>query len=166
MSPVIRVDEEVFGALQSQAEPFVDTPNDVLRRLLGLSGPSTSSVAMGGGRLPPGGGKRLASGGGERLPAGESTPNGMFRAPILSALAELGGKGRTAEILQLVEAKMSHILNAKDREWLPDGADIRWRKKAGWEAYNMQKEGLLVKGPPRGVWHLTERGQEEAQRQS
>jgi hypothetical protein len=32
----IRIDPEVWRALQKQAEPFVETPNDVLRRLLGL----------------------------------------------------------------------------------------------------------------------------------
>ncbi|GEM_PF-6432601 len=37
--PTIRVDDEVFRALQSKAMPFVDSPNDVLRRLLlGTSG--------------------------------------------------------------------------------------------------------------------------------
>lgn len=36
MAPVLRVDDEVFKALQGRAEPFVDTPNSVLRRLLGL----------------------------------------------------------------------------------------------------------------------------------
>jgi len=36
MSPSIRVDEEVYGLLQRHAAPFVDTPNSVLRRLLGL----------------------------------------------------------------------------------------------------------------------------------
>ena len=30
----IEVDEEIFSALQTKAVPFVDTPNDVLRRLL------------------------------------------------------------------------------------------------------------------------------------
>lgn len=34
----IRVDDQVFGELQRQAVPFVDTPNAVLRRLLGLGG--------------------------------------------------------------------------------------------------------------------------------
>jgi hypothetical protein len=32
----IRVDDEVFEALKQFAEPLVDTPNDVLRRVLGL----------------------------------------------------------------------------------------------------------------------------------
>ena len=33
-SRVIRVDAEVFAALQSRARPLIDTPNDVLRKLL------------------------------------------------------------------------------------------------------------------------------------
>jgi hypothetical protein len=36
VSPNIRVDPEVFRALQAQAEPLVDSPNSVLRRVLGL----------------------------------------------------------------------------------------------------------------------------------
>ena len=36
MPPVIRIDDDVFQCLQKQAVPLVDTPNDVLRRLLGL----------------------------------------------------------------------------------------------------------------------------------
>jgi hypothetical protein len=38
MSPTIRVDEQVYQWLQSQAIPFDDTPNSVLRRIAGLSG--------------------------------------------------------------------------------------------------------------------------------
>jgi hypothetical protein len=36
--PVIRVDDEVWRELQKRAEPLVDTPNSVLRKLLGLTG--------------------------------------------------------------------------------------------------------------------------------
>ena len=35
--PVIRVDDEVWKELQRRAEPLVDTPNSVLRKLLGLT---------------------------------------------------------------------------------------------------------------------------------
>ncbi|MET9772706.1 hypothetical protein ABZ023_00395 [Streptomyces sp. NPDC006367] len=42
----IEIDDEVFAFLQSRCEPLVDTPNDVLRRLLlGGSGHSSSAVA-------------------------------------------------------------------------------------------------------------------------
>src|SRR2546426_2915578 len=37
MSQIIRVDDDVYQALQDRASPFVDkTPNDVLRRVLGV----------------------------------------------------------------------------------------------------------------------------------
>jgi Restriction Enzyme Adenine Methylase Associated len=36
VSRTIRIDDEVYAKLQSLAEPFVDTPNSALRRLLGL----------------------------------------------------------------------------------------------------------------------------------
>jgi len=34
--PTIRIDEDVYSWLRSQATPFEDTPNSVLRRLAGL----------------------------------------------------------------------------------------------------------------------------------
>src|SRR2546430_2589466 len=39
----IRIDPEVWFALQQRAVPFVETPNDVLRRLLGLGTPAASN---------------------------------------------------------------------------------------------------------------------------
>ena len=36
--PTIRIDDQVWGWLQSKAKPFEDTPNSVLRRLAGLDG--------------------------------------------------------------------------------------------------------------------------------
>jgi Restriction Enzyme Adenine Methylase Associated len=34
MMPTIEVDNEVFGKLQDRARPFIDTPNDIIKRLL------------------------------------------------------------------------------------------------------------------------------------
>jgi hypothetical protein len=47
MTPTIRVDDEVYAVLQSKAQAFVDTPNTVLRRELGLDvqAPSTTANA-------------------------------------------------------------------------------------------------------------------------
>jgi hypothetical protein len=42
----IRIDPDVWRALQKQAEPFVETPNDVLRRLLGLAPKKTANSAL------------------------------------------------------------------------------------------------------------------------
>ncbi len=49
MPPVIRIDDDVFQYLQRQAVPLVDTPNDVLRRLLGLEKQQTETINKPGG---------------------------------------------------------------------------------------------------------------------
>ena len=41
--PVIRVDDEVWKELQRRAEPLVDTPNSVLRKILGFTGDKVSN---------------------------------------------------------------------------------------------------------------------------
>jgi 5-methylcytosine-specific restriction protein A len=38
MAPTIRIDDDVYSWLQDRAEPFIDTPNAVLRRIAGLDG--------------------------------------------------------------------------------------------------------------------------------
>ncbi len=43
MCPVIRIDEEVFRKLQELAEPFVDSPNTVLRKFFKLKKRSTET---------------------------------------------------------------------------------------------------------------------------
>jgi hypothetical protein len=50
MSRTIRVDDEVFAKLQNLAEPFVDTPNSALRKLLGLESASRDADAQVTGR--------------------------------------------------------------------------------------------------------------------
>lgn len=48
--PVIRIDDEVWEALQRLATPLEDSPNRVLRRLLGLAGrraPRAADVELG-----------------------------------------------------------------------------------------------------------------------
>lgn len=40
----IDVDDQVYGALKEMAEPFVDSPNTVLRRLLGLDGAARGTL--------------------------------------------------------------------------------------------------------------------------
>lgn len=44
MVPVIRIDDEVWKELQQRAEPLVDSPNDVLRRILKLDKTIPSEV--------------------------------------------------------------------------------------------------------------------------
>ncbi len=50
--PTIRIDEEVWGWLQSKARPFEDTPNSVLRRIAGF-GETPGAVSASAGSSPP-----------------------------------------------------------------------------------------------------------------
>jgi len=89
---------------------------------------------------------------------GERTQRQAFRIPILEALVELGGKGKTDEILEKVERKMKHILKSVDYEKLPSGVMIRWQNTAQWERYIMVQDGLLRSDSPKGIWEITEKG--------
>jgi hypothetical protein len=54
MSPTIRIDDDVYNWLQSQAVPFEDNPNSVLRRIAGLGNKSrgTAGTARAGRHAP------------------------------------------------------------------------------------------------------------------
>ncbi len=145
--PTIRIDDEVFKALQTRAQPLVDTPNSVLRRLLELNG---ASAPLSGPVT-----RRVT----KRAPIGSSMPQREFRAPIRHALLENGGTAPSREILESVLARIGHRLTDVDRARVPSG-EVRWRKKANWEAYQMQQEGLLIKNS--GIWQLTDEGRTEA----
>jgi len=136
---VIRVDDDVWRALQKRAAAFEDTPNSVLRRVLKVNGNRS--------RKDPS----------KRIHRGDRTPQEEFRNPILQALLENGGSERTADVLKRVGEILGAKLMSSDRAKLSHG-EIRWRNTAQWERNAMVDEGLLKKTSPRGVWELTDKG--------
>jgi len=140
----IRIDDEVWVALQRRAKAFEDTPNSVLRRILHLDKTQ---------------GKRYRS---NRTPKGVKTPQRAYRNPILRALYELGGHAQASDVLEKVHVLMANRLNESDYQPLASG-EIRWRNTAHWERNAMVEEGLLKKNSPRGVWELTAKGIAEAE---
>lgn len=96
------------------------------------------------------------------------TPNQAYRVPVLEALEQLGGRGRTQEVLNIVYEKMKDCLTEDDLKPLPEGGDVRWRNMAAWARYRMVNEGFLRDDSPRGIWEMTEAGRaylEQARRQ-
>jgi len=142
MSPTIRVDDEVFKALQGRAQAFVDSPNDVLRRLVGLNHPRVR---------PP------------RAPVGSATPEGLYRPLILQALAKAQGSALARDVLAYIGQAMNGRFKARDLEGYTSGATV-WKTFARWERKNMVTEGLLKPDSTRGIWELTEKGWHEAKR--
>ncbi len=77
--PGIRIDDEVFNFLKQNAEPLIDTPNSVLRRLLNLE-PSGKHVEI------------------LRLPA-ESDQLPKQARGILATLQKLGGRATVQDLI-------------------------------------------------------------------
>jgi restriction system protein len=135
--PTIRIDNELWNFLKKRAEPFEDTPNTVLRRLLRLDKKE---------RIP-------------KRPRGDRTPQPAYRAPILHALDELGGRAKAEEVLKRVARQMKGAFKPADLEKISSGM-LRWRNAAMWERKAMVDDGLLAAGSPRGIWELAPRGRE------
>lgn len=95
-----------------------------------------------------------------RAVKGSATPHSAYRIPILQALVEMGGRGTKSEVLNRVYRAMEHRLKDVDREMIPSGGDVRWRKAASWERYGMTRDGLLAADSPSGIWEITDKGRE------
>jgi len=158
--PVIRVDEEVFKELQKRAQAFVDTPNSVLRRVLGLNGSAVEgdlprarpALSLAGARVLSRRGSTIH----ERI-AQDYASEAEYRLPILRALERMGGPVPRDVVLERVEQTMAGGLTRADYQTLA-GGDIRWRKMAEWERHKMLRDGLLRPDSPRGMWEITEEG--------
>lgn len=87
------------------------------------------------------------------------TPTRKYRVPILEALDEMHGRGKVKDVLEKVEAKMKDKLTENDYKKIPSGTILRWRNHAMWERMNMKLDGLLKEESPRGIWEITDKGQ-------
>lgn len=164
------VDEEVFGALQAQAIPFVDTPNSVLRRILELDSTQDHAVPPARVKYPPSSNerkrRRRASSGAAtktkrfRAPKGTLLPEEHYEEPILATLDELGGRVPTRELLEALEPKLKPLLYPLDLELLDGSSLVRWKSRTQFVRLKLVRGGDMVKGSPRGVWEISEQGRQ------
>jgi hypothetical protein len=111
------------------------------------------------GGKPPAAGHTDAPGERRRkLKGGLRTPEAAFYIPILHALTELGGTGRTADVVQRVGEIMAETLSPNDREPLPSTGLPRWKKTTQFAKHSMVRSGLLKSDSPRGVWEIVNTG--------
>ena len=139
--PTIRVDEEVYEWLKSHAEPFVDTPNTVIRRIAGLDDSLQQRRSQTAVRAKP----------------GELLDRRAYDRPILHVLAQRGGSANGSEVIDAVGEIIADKLTARDKERIESGV-VRWRNRAAWRRFNLVKQGLLKDQSPRGMWELTDNG--------
>jgi hypothetical protein len=157
MPPTIKIDQDVWAALQKEAQPFVDTPNDVLRKLLKLDGASLEGSR---GSSPS---AKMA-----RIRKGEKTNKKDFYVPILRAITDMNGRGPVSKVLDSVGVAMRDRFNDVDLQPLASG-QIRWRNTAQWARNEMVKymnPPLLDPHSPNGWWVTTDAGREYLRTQS
>lgn len=169
MSPSIELDQETFDFLKSKAEPFVDTPNSVLRRLLGLAA-STANVVPASAVQPPSivasprAGKsakkkpaKSATPKRTRAASGTLLPEERYERPLLKALADGGGQAPYRDIVEAVGRELKDDLLPADFENLNSGA-VRWQSRLQFVRLRLIERGYLDKNAPRGVWGITDAG--------
>jgi hypothetical protein len=144
VSPSVEIDDEVWGALQTRAEPLVDTPNSVLRRVLGLGG--------NGDHGPSDAPQRAV-----RAPVGSLLPESAYEIPILRALSERGGTAPARDVVQAVGRLVADQLTDLDRQKLPNGGE-RWQSRVQFSRLRLKQKGLIKSGSARGLWELAEAG--------
>src|SRR5437868_3521042 len=121
--PSISIDDEVFAALQARAKAFIDTPNSVLRREFNLDDEAAETAFQSA---------RSLTG---RATRGSAIPQTDYDLPVLTAVANLGGRASSDAVLRELEAVMAHRLGQIDRGHLSSGA-VRWQKTASWAVKN------------------------------
>lgn len=174
MSPTIRVDEEVYGQIKGEAEPFVDTPNTVLRRKYGLPNGAEPNASEGLADEPAAAEPRASATrakpkrsrgkkrGRNRAVRGTLVPQAAYELPILKALVAKGGQAPSREVIDAIEPLLADKLKDVDRSETSSG-EIRWRNRAQFVRLDLIEKGELVKDSPRGVWEITDAGRKRAE---
>jgi hypothetical protein len=148
MCPSVDTDDEVFEVIKKNAEPFIDTPNTVLRRLLGIDRAKAQPE--------PTAGKATKTG---RAAPGTLLPEAEYEIPILRCLAERGGRAPSREVVESVGQVLGNKLTDLDRMPLKSG-DVRWENRAAFVRLRLVERGELAKQSPRGTWEISDKGRE------
>lgn len=169
MSPSIEIDSETFEYLKNNAEPFVDTPATVLRRLLGFDGRSVDLQSAepadslgGGGRSNRRKSKRRPKS--KRAPRGSLLAEDTYEAPLLRYLAENDRQAPSREVVDAVGLALADELTEADKEEL-DSGEIRWRNRTAFVRLRLVERGDLDSNAPRGTWRITDQGLERVKKQ-
>jgi hypothetical protein len=92
---------------------------------------------------------------------GETIPQTDYFRPVLSALIEVGGRGKAKQIIDRVGEMLNSRLKPKDfKQHLSDGRrEARWRVNARYARKQMvDNYGYMEKGSPAGIWEISAAG--------
>ena len=144
--PTIRLDEDVFEGLQKLAQPFVDSPSMVIRRLLEERGVLRAA-------LKP------------RKPAPDAlTPQTTYEKYLLLVLLrEFNSSGHKRDVTHAIVKRMMKdgYINASDQELVSTG-ETKAENTITWARNALKSRGHISRMSPRGIWELTAEGREAA----
>lgn len=169
------VDDEVFEALQSLAEPLVDDVNSVLRRLLRIDSGgyrpasdapadevarTASARATAPRRSPKRRSTAKKSGNSKpRAARGSLLPESEYEEPLLRALVARGGSAPASELIEDLGVSLDGMLTPADREVLDSGL-VRWKNRVQFVRLKLVQAGQIKKDSPRGIWEVTDAGRD------
>jgi hypothetical protein len=161
MMPTIRLDDDVFNGLKSLAEPFTDTPNTVIRRLLVERGALPTLNAESDPREEIK--KTIARQARQRSRPSGLTPQATYEKYLLHVLAaRFKGRGDkhqvTKAVLELIQSREG--LTAADLVRVTTG-ETKAENTIAWGRNALKERGLISMSSPRGTWELTELGQKQ-----
>jgi predicted transcriptional regulator len=143
--PTIRVDQDVFEGLQKLAQPFVDSPSMVIRRLLENEGVLAA---------------RTEAKGRPQATAAGLTGQAVYEKYLLHLLhAEFNGSGHKRDVTYAIVKRMmkdGHI-TAADQELVKTG-ETRAENTITWARNALKERGYISRSAPRGIWELTPEG--------
>jgi hypothetical protein len=147
--PTIRVDQDVFEGLQKLAQPFVDSPSRVIRRLLEDRG-VLAKVSQ---TTPQ-----------KSIAANALTPQPVFEKYLLHILAkEFNGQGHKRDVTHAIVKRMmkdGHI-GAADQELVSTG-ETKAENTITWARNALKQRGYINRAARRGTWELTPDGKTAA----
>ena len=161
--PTIRLDEDVFNGLKSLAEPFTDTPNTVIRRLLEERGAIHVDKAASESSATSPSRPKVE----ERTPtharASGLTPQATYEKYLLHVLAtRFKGKGDKHEVTKAVLSLLQSrdVLGPADHRRVKTG-ETKAENTIAWGRNALKDRGLISLSSPRGTWELTTKGMKE-----
>lgn len=147
--PTIRIAQDVFEGLQQLAQPFVDSPSAVIRRLLEERG-----VLSAADKAPKG----------LRLAPNALTPQSIYEDYLLYVLArEFDGQGHKRDVTHAIVKRMMKdgFIGAADQELVSTG-ETKAENTITWARNALKQRGCINRGARRGIWELTAAGIEAA----
>lgn len=154
--PTIRVEDDVFEGLKKIAEPFTDTPNSVIRRLLVKDGAiqelTTKPIKSSSGNV-------TLDSANTRL-----TPQSVYEEFLLYVLAnDFNGTGQKHKVSEAVFNLMKDhgYIGALEMTLVSTG-ESKALNTIAWARNALKDDGLISRSSARGIWELTDEGKQKA----